>query len=199
MHVVIACAVAAILAGLAADLAIGASLWAAGFYTEFAKAARGTSAHIGGAITSTGLVAFFVFDTLKLGLRMARKRAELIADLAHEEVEEHRTTLQRVARFYEPEHKTELLILETTDGRVCALWDESTTNIDGDRPKRSKLRLCQAMTVIIFPSSQRWTTSFTGETVRKPPAKEIVIGPKFWPRDDCWLDISFDELAGRLS
>ncbi|MGB3317206.1 MAG: hypothetical protein WBB85_22695, partial [Albidovulum sp.] len=79
------------------------------------------------------------------------------------------------------------------------IWDDSTTNTEGDRPRRSTLRVARSMNVVVYPASQRWSVRFLGETVRKPEAVDLVAKPSEWPDSDCWLPGQFKVLVSRLS
>lgn len=113
---------------------------------------------------------------------------QLTSDLTTNVVEEEQTQLKSVIRLQEEEHFTEFLLLFTTDQRVRSLLDDSTTNIEGDRPKPSNIRLAQDICITRYPTSGYQHTTFSGTAVRRP--KAILSDPRDWPADDVWLEAS---------
>lgn len=114
---------------------------------------------------------------------------KLRSDLHANLVETEATQLKSIIRLREEEHFTEMLLLVTTDHRVRALLDDSTTNTIGDRPKRSRLRIAQEMHVSRYPISGRQVTTFSGATLRRPNA--MLSNPRDWPpEEDAWLNES---------
>jgi hypothetical protein len=140
----------------------------------------------GGQILGLAFVAFGLLHTAQSARRSDTRRNQILADLSHGEIGEETATIASVIRLREPEHHTELLILQMADGRVRAVLDDSTTNIGEDGPRRPALRLGRHVTVLHLPASGRQITQFSGETVRRP--KAIVSDPRHWPDDDIWLD-----------
>lgn len=195
---VFATALCVMFSAIAGIAIAGLVLGVAGFENTIRAAAQSAPAQIVGWIAAVACAAYFGVAFIRDYQKHSRRIAMLTADLMYGDVEEHHVIVNRVARFREPEHWTELLLVETEDGRVCALWDDSTTNTDGGRPKRSKLQVRKEMKIVVFPVSQRLTVSFSGATLRKPTAKELGAKPQKWPDDGCWLAGKFDEVVSRL-
>lgn len=142
------------------------------------------SVRLGWAV-GLGVLVWLAWALVRLRLREQRRRAVLLADLADGRIEEERAEVTALHRLREPEHFTELLLLETADGRVWAIWDESTTDTEGGKGHRSTLRLGREMRVLRFPASGRSVASFRGAPLRRPKARDS--DPRTWPDDDGWL------------
>ncbi len=121
---------------------------------------------------------------LRTSFRDRNRRAAIGADLARGEVIEETAHIVRLIRLREEEHATELLLVETDDGRVRALLDDSTTNTEG-RPRRSTLKLARDLRVLRLPGSGFEVTIFEGAPLRRPPARDS--DPRNWPETDQWL------------
>lgn len=112
-----------------------------------------------------------------------RLRAVKLADLAAGLVEEEVAIVTALHRLREPDHATELLLLETADGRVRAICDYSLSDTEGRR--RSTLRLGREMQVLRLPGTGWSVTRFSGAPLRRPRARNS--DPRSWPEDDGWL------------
>ncbi len=179
------------ISGLAASAFLGALAWIViRIIFRIAKAVDWSppveqASWAAGTIGAASIL-YTIFQTTKLRrnfkAEIHRRQMDPDASVVDEEIASIRT----VTRFREAEHFTEFLLLETEDGRVRSRLDDSTTNTEGDRPRRSTLRLGRTMRVLHFPASGCQITKLEGETIRRPKAK--TVDPRDWPEGEVWLD-----------
>lgn len=133
---------------------------------------------------AAGVLATGVWDLLRRNRKRRQRAEDLARDLAHGRVEEVMSPVTGLHRFQEPEHFTELLILTCADGRLRAVLDDTTTNTEGDKPRRSTLKLGRQMTALRFPASGTERTRFEGDPLRRP--KAVPSDPRTWPEEG-WI------------
>ncbi len=172
---------AACFCGSTVDLAVKLAFKATGALAT----SQTTKTAIWAGIAATIVLALSALADLVSRFRQEqRARRQMKADIDAGMIEEETVQLSHVIRLLEAEHFTELLVLQTEDGRLRALLDDTTPNINGRSAKSSKLQLARTMRVLRFPLSGRETTYFDGEVLRRP--KPRITDPTGWPADDRW-------------
>jgi uncharacterized membrane protein len=132
--------------------------------------------------------------------RTKSRQEGIAADTAAGIVSEERVEVVGVACFREEEHYGKIYFLLFADKRVLVRYDYNSVNMDGgNTSKRSNFPIHRDLAMIRFPQSGLVKFDWSGPKIRKPRTISLTLHPKFWPDDETYCTIPWDDLASVLS
>ena len=132
------------------------------------------------------------------------RRAETLSaideDLANGAVMEDSFIVEDAICLIEQEHLMRIYLLKTTDGRIRVRYDYDSADVDGrGKSRRTKFAIAKEVRLVSFPLSKQSLYHDGPTRMRKPRASDLMLGPKYWPEHETWLEMEWSDVKSHYA